>query len=465
MRHRQPPTVFISYAHESDVLRASVAALAEWLGGHGCRVFTDHAYVDRPPPEGWQGWMNGCIEKADTVLVVCTPRLKRCYERGAVQTSGAVENSGRGITYEGAIVTQHIYDAFMENTKFYPILSDGGREDDIPRHLKPWWNGHRFPGGNEGIRRLVFAEPRAAGPSGTSPDEGAPAGGPPWSIGTRQERVVAERLAVGDILPFFDSLRNEMADAFPQTPAPKTAAEMVQRLAECPAGEVQEMFFVVRRALLQVRQAGRDRSVRQAAEEAAAALYWLAACRLVDQAARSAPKVMHVPSDEHIVCAIIATALFGGELRVKPAAEPGLPAPEYVYEVRVPASGDRIDTDFERAAYVALFPNDREATEIALDTGPLDEKQRKRLAARFRTIQKVHRASLALVVPGFVQAEAIQGFATTHAVPVLLPAGEAATALLGMEAGTLVAEIREFWAELEVLSRPASQPPAHEPAP
>ncbi len=96
---RQPPTVFISYAHESDALRASVAALAGWLRGHGCRVFTDHPYVDRPPPQGWLAWMLGCIEEADTALVVCTPKLKGRYEKTAAP------DAGRGATYEGAIVT------------------------------------------------------------------------------------------------------------------------------------------------------------------------------------------------------------------------------------------------------------------------------------------------------------------------------------------------------------------------
>ena len=78
-----------------------------------------------------------------------------------------------------------------------------------------------------------------------------------------------------------------------------------------------------------------------------------------------------------------------------------------------------------------------------------------------RTITKVRRASLALVVHGLTRAEGIQGFAATHEVPVMLPATEATTALLGMDAGTLLAEIREFWAELQVLPRPASQPPGH----
>lgn len=145
----QPPTVFISYAHENETLRASVKALADWLGHRGCSILTDHRYVHRPPPEGWQAWMLTCIDKADTVLVVCTPKLKGRYEKSAAP------DSGRGATYEGAIVTQHIYDDAMRNTKFFPILPDDGSEDDVPTTLKPWWNGHRFPSGNDGILRMV----------------------------------------------------------------------------------------------------------------------------------------------------------------------------------------------------------------------------------------------------------------------------------------------------------------------
>ncbi|MGH7730376.1 MAG: toll/interleukin-1 receptor domain-containing protein [Candidatus Eiseniibacteriota bacterium] len=135
---KQSPTVFISYAHESDALRAAVRKLAVWLSAQECSVMTDHPFVDRPPPEGWQAWMLGCIDQADTVLVVCTPRLKSRYEKTAVP------DAGRGATYEGAIVTQRIYDDVMRNTKFFPILPDGGNEDDIPTALKSWWNGHRF---------------------------------------------------------------------------------------------------------------------------------------------------------------------------------------------------------------------------------------------------------------------------------------------------------------------------------
>lgn len=276
---RQPPTVFISYAHESDALRASVAALSEWLRAHGCSVFTDHPFVDRPPPEGWQAWMLGCIDQAETVLVVCTPKLKGRYEKTAAP------DAGWGATYEGAIVTQRIYDAVMRNTKFFPILPNGGTEDDIPTALKSWWNGHRFPGGNEGIRRMVFAEPVGGGSHGDSPAGSAETAASPWPIGAPHERLAARLLGAAGASPFFQALQDEMGREFTGTPAAQTAAAMVQRFTEYPAAQALDLFIVVRRALLAVPPAG---PARQAAEEAAAALYCLAACRLVDQAAHAA---------------------------------------------------------------------------------------------------------------------------------------------------------------------------------
>jgi hypothetical protein len=144
------PIVFISHAHESEPFRESVRQLTKWLEGEGCQVLTDHTHRHRPPPEGWQAWMLRCVRDADTVLVVCSPKYRARFEKTAPL------GSGQGVTYEGAILTQDIYDASMRNEKFYPILPDDGAYDDIPTALRAWWNNHRFPSGNEGIRNLIF---------------------------------------------------------------------------------------------------------------------------------------------------------------------------------------------------------------------------------------------------------------------------------------------------------------------
>ena len=62
--------MFISYAHESEAFRDQVKDLADWLEERGCELLTDHPHRYRPPAEGWQAWMLGCIERADIVLVV-----------------------------------------------------------------------------------------------------------------------------------------------------------------------------------------------------------------------------------------------------------------------------------------------------------------------------------------------------------------------------------------------------------
>ena len=121
------PIVFISYAHESPEFRAAVKALADWLVDRGIEAITDHPYDNRPPPVGWETWMLHSVEDADVVLVVCSPRLKARYEkREAVGV-------GNGATYEGAVVTQSMYDASQRNIKFFPVIPDGGDSKNIPR--------------------------------------------------------------------------------------------------------------------------------------------------------------------------------------------------------------------------------------------------------------------------------------------------------------------------------------------
>lgn len=144
------PVVFISYAHESDAFRDQVKALADWLASQGCELLTDHPYRHRPPSQGWQAWMLHCIQQADTVLVVGSPKLRARVEKTAPP------GSGQGATYEGAIVTQDIYDASMKNDKFYPVLPDSGDYDHIPTVLRAWWSNHRYPSDYVGIRALIF---------------------------------------------------------------------------------------------------------------------------------------------------------------------------------------------------------------------------------------------------------------------------------------------------------------------
>ena len=65
------PQVFISYSHDSDDHKQSILALSDRLRSDGIDCQIDQ-YLNGAPAQGWQRWMEGQIEAADFVLVVCT---------------------------------------------------------------------------------------------------------------------------------------------------------------------------------------------------------------------------------------------------------------------------------------------------------------------------------------------------------------------------------------------------------
>jgi hypothetical protein len=281
--------------------------------------------------------------------------------------------------------------------------------------------------------------------------------------------LAAEQLAEPGASPFFQALQREWDPTQFETSAPQNPEVMVKWFAECPAEQVQRLFWLVRGALLRLSRSAGDVSRRRYAEEAAAALYYLAACRLVNRAAHEArlaePEacayLVDVPDGEPVVCAVIAMALFGGQLRLKPSEEPRRPCPEYVFEVKVPAGGDLVATDFERALHTTLSSNKRETTLVSLDSKPLTGPERAWLEMQIGDLKQVHKRSIALVVYGLIQPKPCEAIINQYQVPTLLPTTEVTSILLGMSTDRLLAEVHKFWEALEVLSRPVSTPPAH----
>lgn len=120
--------LFISYSHDSGAHRDYVLALANRLRADGldCRI---DQYVNGFPAEGWQRWMETQVETADFVLVVCTPLYLKRYR-------GLDHEGGRGVTFEGVVISQSLYDAYYLNTKFVPVLPEHGVLDSVPLPLK-----------------------------------------------------------------------------------------------------------------------------------------------------------------------------------------------------------------------------------------------------------------------------------------------------------------------------------------
>ncbi|MCY1005808.1 TIR domain-containing protein [Nannocystis pusilla] len=124
------PRVFISYSHDSEPHREAVLALAQQLRRWGLDVHLDR-FVPAPL-EGWPRWMMTQVESADFVLIICTATYRRRFEG---QEAVGV---GKGVTFEGLLATQYLYDASTRNTRFIPVLFEGTPEADIPIVLRPY---------------------------------------------------------------------------------------------------------------------------------------------------------------------------------------------------------------------------------------------------------------------------------------------------------------------------------------
>lgn len=124
----QPPRVFISYSHDNDEHRDFVLSLANRLRTEGVESWIDQ-YVPGFPPQGWQRWMENEIEQADFVLLVCTPLYLKRFK-------GEDTQGGRGVNFEGVVISQTLYGNFQRNPKFLPVLPEGGHFEHIPIVLR-----------------------------------------------------------------------------------------------------------------------------------------------------------------------------------------------------------------------------------------------------------------------------------------------------------------------------------------
>lgn len=124
----QDQIVFISYTHDSQEHKKRVLQLADKLRAEGIDCHLDQ-YEDSPP-EGWARWMVNQVKQASFVLTVCTENYERRFE------GHEIANKGLGAQWEGAVITQDLYDNAAHNTKFIPILFSNEDSRFIPTILK-----------------------------------------------------------------------------------------------------------------------------------------------------------------------------------------------------------------------------------------------------------------------------------------------------------------------------------------
>ena len=120
--------VFISYSHDSDEHRERVLGLSERLRKDGFVTQLDR-YVNGTPPKGWEPWMLDGLDDAAFVLVVCTETYYRRF-RGHEEPG-----VGKGVDWEGALITQEIYKARSDMVKFVPVMFDSADAEFVPEPI------------------------------------------------------------------------------------------------------------------------------------------------------------------------------------------------------------------------------------------------------------------------------------------------------------------------------------------
>lgn len=121
--------VFISYSWDTEEHKEQVLSFANELVHKGVDVILDR--YEEAPTKGWPIWMEDSIEEAKFVLIVFTKKyLQRFSKKEPV--------NGRGAIFEGAIITQDIYDANGCNEKFIPIIMSPNDEQYIAKILRAY---------------------------------------------------------------------------------------------------------------------------------------------------------------------------------------------------------------------------------------------------------------------------------------------------------------------------------------
>ena len=153
----KPAKIFISYSHDSTRHSQWVLDLSNHLRNEGLDCQLDQ-YINGFPPEGWQRWMEKQIEQADFVLIVCTPLYLQRYKGESFGTG-----FGRGVNFEGVVISQALYDSYYHNTKFIPVIPQNGSYDNIPLPLKSY-SIYQLMDEYQNLYRVLTAQPASAAP-------------------------------------------------------------------------------------------------------------------------------------------------------------------------------------------------------------------------------------------------------------------------------------------------------------
>jgi hypothetical protein len=122
------PRVLISYSHESSEHEQQVLEFTQQLRRDGVDAWIDR--FEPAPPQGWPRWMHEQIERADFIVLVCTETYRQRFE------SKPGSSAGRGVTWEGMLARQLLYENRLDLERLVPVMFDGIFRDVVPTEVR-----------------------------------------------------------------------------------------------------------------------------------------------------------------------------------------------------------------------------------------------------------------------------------------------------------------------------------------
>jgi SEFIR domain len=130
-----PPSVFVSYAHDSAEHKADVLALCSLLAAAGIAPVLDQVCLTYR--QDWYLWAIRQIRAADFILVIASERCR------IVGDGANAPGENLGLTSEMGLLRELSHsDSETWTRRVLPVVLPGHSPDEIPLFLQPWTKDH-----------------------------------------------------------------------------------------------------------------------------------------------------------------------------------------------------------------------------------------------------------------------------------------------------------------------------------
>jgi TIR domain len=151
----------LSYAHDRSVPGHAQRALdlTDSLRERGVDAWIDR--YDEHSGVHWPRWMKDQVKRAQFVLCLASPLYRERFEQ-----AGGTPDVGRGARWEGAIITEELYEQQQVGPKkFIAVVMPGTSSEDIPDVLNPiGWTHYTLPDDDESLYRRLTNQPAVVPP-------------------------------------------------------------------------------------------------------------------------------------------------------------------------------------------------------------------------------------------------------------------------------------------------------------